>query len=258
MKKSGNILKRVLYKVLPLESYLSVLSKLYFSSFRLGLLKGNPLFDYLHFLSSFLKKGDVCIDIGANLGYLSVPISKLIGEQGKVYAVEPVKPILSVLKSNTKNLKNIEILPYALGEENKVIHLGNNSIRRTGYLASGSHFVLGQEADVDIEFEAQMKKGSELFDHLDKLDFIKCDIEGFEIVVLPELEQLIKKFMPVLLVESGGDNRKKMIAFFKQLGYSCFELYGKELFPANEKNTKDILFVPKDKLPAFDRFIKKS
>ena len=262
MKRKGNLFRRVLYKSLPLETYLRALSKLYFLSFNLGLLKGNRLYEYPYFLKKVIRKGDICIDIGANLGYLSVLFSKLVGKQGKMYAVEPVKPVLSVLKKNTKHLKNIKIFPFALGEENKSIRLGNNTVKDKGFMASGSHFVLdkniAQNTTIDIEFEAKMRKGSELFSHLGRLDFVKCDIEGYEIVVIPELEPIILKFRPILLVESRRETRKKLLHFFKERNYRGYVLNQGFLYSAKEDEYLDILFIPQDKLSIVEKYIKKT
>ncbi|MFT7156477.1 MAG: FkbM family methyltransferase [Parvicella sp.] len=249
--KKGNLMRRMLFKALPLESYLRVLSKSYFVSYNSGVLKKNRLYAYPYFLEKIIKKDDVCIDIGANLGYISVVLSKQVGDKGKVYAVEPVKPMLAVLKKNTKGMKNVEILPYALGSENKPIKLGNDSVERDGFIASGSHFVLdkntAQTETADVEFDAEMRIGTELFADLDRLDFIKCDIEGYEIIVLPQLEPVIMKFKPTVLVECDGENRIKLMQFFKERGFEALVLDGEgKLHPAKEDETWDILFVPEE------------
>jgi FkbM family methyltransferase len=261
MKRQGNLLKRILYKNLPFETYLNVLSRLYFISFNSGLLKKNRLYDYPYFLKNIISQGDICIDIGANLGYLTVLFSKLVGKNGKVYAVEPVKPVLTVLQKNTKRLKNVEILPFALGAENKSIRLGNNTLKNAGFVATGSHFVLDnkitQSQNADVEFEAIMKKGSELFKDFIKLDFIKCDIEGYEIVVIPEMESVIKKFTPILLVETRRENRKKLLQFFMDINYKGYVLYKNFLYPAKEDEYWDILFVPEEKMETVRNYVKK-
>jgi FkbM family methyltransferase len=247
--KKGNLARRMLFKVLPLRSYLRVLSKSYFMSYNSGALKKNRLYAYPYFLEKIIHKDDVCIDIGANLGYISVVLSKQVGANGKVYSVEPVKPMLDVLKKNTKGMDNIEILPYALGEENKPIKLGNDSVERDGFIASGSHFVLdkntAQTETADVEFDAEMRIGTELFENIDRLDFVKCDIEGYEIIVLPQLEPLLMKFKPIILVEADGENRIKLMHFFQERGFEALVLDGEgKLHPAKEDETWDILFVP--------------
>ena len=261
MKRHGNFIRRLLFKSLSFENYLRLLSKLYFLSFNTGLLRINRLFDYPYFLDKLINKGDVCLDIGANLGYFTVPFSKIVGAPGKVYAVEPVKPVLSVLKRNTRNLKNVEIYPFALGKEDKRTSLVNNVIKTKGFIATGSYFIsdqnLAEAKNAEIEFDAEMKKGSELFAHLDRLDFIKCDIEGYEVIVIPELEPVILKHHPIVLIESRRESRIQMLQFFKKHNFSAFVLKNGELFPAQKDEFWDILFVPQDKLNRVSRYIAK-
>jgi FkbM family methyltransferase len=258
VKRKGNLIRRILYKNLPLESYLRILSRLYLTSFNWGLLKGNSLYEYPYFLKNFVGKGDICIDIGANLGYYATVLSKLVGKEGKIFAVEPVEPVRKVLKKNTRRFKNIEILPYALGQEDSTIQISNTTFREKGFLASGSFFVSdgtsSRQPDENIAFTAVMKKGSTLFAHLDRLNFIKCDIEGYEIVVLPELEPILLKFRPVLLVETAGENRRKLLKFFNVNNYRAYVLKDGALIPASEKESADIFFIPSEKSGSFNNF----
>lgn len=256
MKRKGQGVRKFLYKHLSLESYLTTLSRLYFISFNLGLLKSNKIYQYPYFLNKVIKKGDVCIDIGANLGYFAVLFSDLVGKSGKVYAVEPVKPMLTILRKNTKRRKNVEIFPFALGQENKSIQLGNSTVYKNGFMASGSHSVLETEKTADIVFEAEMKKGSELFANIDKIDFIKCDIEGYEEIVIPEIETIITKHRPILLIESRGESRKKIMRFLKGHNFNSYVLEGDFLIPAKEEGSWDILVFPVEKESAFKKHFK--
>ena len=253
------MLRKILYTLLPFETYLNVLSKGYFISFKMGLLKGQKNYEYPYFLKNFIQEGDVCVDIGANLGYYSVLLSKLVGPKGQVYSVEPVKPMLAVLTKNTKSCKNLKIYPYALGTENKAIRLGNDTKKAQGYVGSGSHFVLDKKVNhsdsAETEFEAQMRRGSELFNHLPRLDFIKCDIEGYEVVVLKEIGMLIRKFKPILLIETRGKNRAELLDFFQKLDFQTFVLNGEQLKPTDGKGSWDILVVPNEKMNRVEKYV---
>jgi len=257
MKRKANRIRRVLYSVLPLNIYLTLLSKMYFLFFGLGFLKNSKVYAYPYFLKNVIEKGDVCIDIGANMGYLTTLLSKLTGDTGKVYAVEPVKPMLEVLIKNTRRRKNVKILPFALGEENKTIQLGNDTIHTKGFMASGSHTVIDKkDAKVDMRFDAEMKRGSQVFEHLEKLDFIKCDIEGYEVIVLKEMEPVIIKHKPILLIEARNKKRRALIEFFQEREFYCFTLDQGLLVPTTPKDAYDMLVIPIEEEAKFRKFIK--
>ncbi|MFO8055566.1 MAG: FkbM family methyltransferase [Bacteroidales bacterium] len=261
MPKRAGFIRKVIYKMLPFKTYLWVLSKIYFLSYKAGMLKSSDFFGYQYFIKKVVQKGDVCIDIGANLGYFTVPLAKLAGKEGKVYAVEPVKPVLEVLRMNTKGLDNVEILPYALGKENKKIRLGNDSLKAKGYVASGSHYVLENEGDTEekpeMEFDAEMKKAGELFSKLKRLDFIKCDVEGYEIYIIPELKPLILKYRPVLFVETSGENRAALLEIFSNNDFSPYVLKQGLMHKVRGDEKGDLIIIPSEKEERFSAYIKK-
>ncbi len=121
----------------------------------------------------------------------------------------------------------------------------NDSALLTGYMGSGRNRVPGEdEAPGGIEFEAEMRRGSELFKGLERLDFIKCDIEGYESVVIPELAPVIERHLPVVLLETGGANRRAMIELFRRWGYGGYVLDRGRLVSVMRAPEKDIFFIP--------------
>ena len=173
-----------------------------------------------------LRPGDTAIDIGANLGYYTRPMSRIVGPEGRVYAVEPVPVICEVLRRNLRGRDNVHILNCALGDGDRPVEMANDSVAAAGYFGTGRNFVDdGRNARGDaIRFKAQMRRGSSLFADVDRIDFIKCDIEGYECVVLGEMMPLVRRHHPTILVESGGDNRRSLIAQFGSEGYAPFTL----------------------------------
>ena len=113
----SGLLHRILYRLLPLEGYLRVVSSLFFLWHRLGLGRRSEALEYVYHLPRLVRAGDVCIDIGANLGYYARTLARLAGPEGRVYAVEPVAPVRKVLSRNLRRCVNTEIIPYALGGE---------------------------------------------------------------------------------------------------------------------------------------------
>lgn len=259
MKLIGKIIRRFLFRNLSFKQYLLLVSKSFFLLYKLGVLKNKPLFKYHYYLKSVINENDVIIDIGANLGYFSIPFSKWVGPKGIVYAVEPVKQVREVLERNIRKIRNIRVIPYALGSENKNIRMGSNTRQKTGFIATGSHFVLEDTTNALDEFTAEMKKGSELFDNLERLDFIKCDVEGYETVIIPELKDILLKHKPVMLIETRREKRDFLMDFLFNNGFHGYVLEGKKLYPATEIEEKledDILFVHQNKLDLFSDIIK--
>jgi FkbM family methyltransferase len=183
-------------------------------------------------------------------------MGRLIGKTGKVYAVEPVAPILEVLKRNVQRAGNVEILPYALGQQNCTITMANSSAHSDGYLGTGRNYVRERETDVEIiEFTAEMRCGSELFAGLERLDFIKCDIEGYETVVMAEIAPIIERFLPVVLIETGGPNRFEILKMFREWGYAGYVLSGGRLISVMRAPDKDIVFIPGHRYGEFAKLI---
>jgi len=238
------LLHKLLYRLLPLEAYLRVVSSLFFLWHRLGLGRCAAATEYVYHIPELVREGDTAIDIGANLGYYSRYISEAAGASGHVYAVEPVTPILGVLRRNLRRCRNVEILPYALGAEEREIEMCNDTARCQGYFGTGRNFVGGSRetgADAD-RFPAQMRRGSRLFGNLERLDFIKCDIEGYELVVMREMRPLLERFHPTVLIESGGENRPQIVGMFASMGYRGFTLDCGHEAPLADDSEKDIIF----------------
>ena len=240
----GKFIHKILYRTLPLEGYLRAVSRLFFLWQRMGIGREAPATEYVYHLPKLVRAGDTCIDIGANLGYYARTISRLAGPAGKVYAVEPVAPIRKVLSRNLRRCGNTEILPFALGAAAGPVRMGNDSARENGYFGTGRNFVNEGGGRSDVEFTAEMRRGSELFARLPRLDFIKCDIEGYEAVVMEEMRPLLERFRPTVLIETGGENRPRIVRLFTRLGYAGYTLDRGREIPLSPGSTKDIIFRP--------------
>ena len=122
--------------------------------------------------------------------------------------------------------------------------MANDSARETGYFGTGQNFVNDAGGKADVEFTAQMRRGSELFGKLERLDFIKCDIEGYEVIVMREMRPLLERHRPTVLIETGGENRPQIVALFTELGYTGYTLDRGREIPLTDDSSKDIIFRP--------------
>ena len=254
-------IKQALYKILGVKNYLIVVSRLFFISYTLGLLKKNKTFDCHYFIKNLIKNGDHVIDIGANLGYYSRLFAKLVGPNGKVFSVEPVTLFRKVLKINTSSFKNTTIIPYALGtEDNKSIVMGIPKSNK--YLRHGLTRVLNTNENEPFEFtfEEKMFTPVTLFGKFERCDYIKCDVEGYEIHIIPQLEFLLKPFQPIIQIEIEPVNRKPISDFLLLLSYSAFYLKDELLHPVGENSEEidgDLFFVPQNKMKLAEPYLGK-
>lgn len=223
----NRLLHKLLYRILPLGGYLQTVSAMFFLSHRLGIGRHAPATEYTFHLDRLM--------------------SRIAGRNGHVYAVEPVAPIRRVLERNLSGCGNVDILPYALGAAEGEIRMGNATVRTGGYFGTGQNFVMEAGAEADVEFTAEMRRGSELFGHLTRIDFIKCDVEGYEVVIMEEMRPLLERFRPTVLIETGGENRDRIVALFTELGYDAYTLHRGQEIPLRAGSKKDIIFRPKKK-----------
>ncbi len=222
-------LRKILFKIFGIKLYLRLVSNLYLKMVNLGFFKNQHA--EIHYLKSIIKPGFACIDIGANLGYYSYFMAKYCGKQGQVYAVEPVGLFTEILKKNTSKFKNITIYPYALGAENCIVKMAIPFI--DGVLHHGMTKISKTEnSGKIIYFEAEMCVPDKLFSDLERLDFLKIDVEGYENIVLTNMKNILQKFYPLIQCELSGElNRRSTVNFLKSLGFKPFILKNQELVP---------------------------
>lgn len=213
------LIRKLLLKILGLKNFISVISKIYICLVNLGFLKKK--YPELFYLRQIIKKDYVCIDIGANVGYYSVFLSKLAGNKGKVIAVEPIPMFAEIWKKNVRKskIKNLKLYNCALGGENKIVQMGIPEVN--GVLHHGMTKIISTKQKKYIKYyDVEMKVPDEIFKNIERLDFIKCDVEGYESEVFSNMTEIIKKHKPIIQSElSGDENRLKVISVLKKLGY---------------------------------------
>lgn len=241
------VIKRVLFKLLGLQKYLKTIRNIFFFSYNNGLLKNKEEYFTHYYVKNLIKKGDYIIDIGANLGYYSKIFGNLTGKKGKVYAVEPVEIFRKVLKGSIRKLSNVSILPYALGlDDGKKIAMGLPMTSK--YLSHGRTKIVDSKPNdtYAYEFTSEMKHPNTLFQDMEKIDYIKCDIEGYEVVVFPAMKEIIEKHKPTIQIETDGDNRKVIIDLLLPIGYKVFYVAKdglRDYDPSHVGFTGDLIFI---------------
>src|ERR1700677_4073801 len=225
-------IKRILLSILGEKNYLSLLSGVYQRLYRTELL--GKEYEDVYFLKKIIRPGDYCADIGAHLGYFTIELSRLAGENGKVFAVEPITPFHRTLQRllERKKVRNVTLFQLALGGTGDYVEMG---IPRVGAERKFAHARI-KENNESLEFvrseKVKNEAGDKLFLHLPRLDYIKCDVEGFEYQVFASMLRTLETHHPMLLCELF--DRDLLIRFYEllqPLGYRAYTLANDALIP---------------------------
>jgi FkbM family methyltransferase len=256
----SRIRKMLLYS-LGEKRYLHLLA----SSFQKLYKTGRLGVDYqdIYFLKYFLRPGDYCIDIGAHLGYFAFELSRLVGNNGHVYAIEPMSKFFNTLKNiaECKKLKNITLYQNAMGADTEFVEMGIpkvNNVKKFAYArVKSTHSYLDY---VESEHVKNLH-GDELFLQLPRVDFIKCDVEGLELPVFHSFLETISKFRPIILCElEDPRERKTLLDLFSPFDYRLFYLENKKLKALSTESAVDPVshnhyFIPVNRIQNLKRLI---
>ena len=162
--------------------------------------------------SDILKKGDVVLDIGANIGYYAILESKIVGNYGRVYAVEPVENNIKQLQHNLKlnHTTNVSVSQFAFGSKEGIGKmLITEGCNWSTLNPKGVHKVVRTE-DVKITTVDSFLHGKQI----PKL--IRMDVEGYEHEILKGMPNTLKEGVK-LLIEVHGQFLPDLDSFLELL-----------------------------------------
>jgi FkbM family methyltransferase len=255
-------IKKILLNVLGEKRYLSVLASSFQRLYRTGLL-GKEYQD-VYFLKKLIHPGDYCVDIGAHLGYFTLPLSQLVGNTGRVYAVEPMRAFHNTLQRLLQRRKaaNTTLYQVALGGEGDYVDMG---IPAAGDM---KHFAWARVVDANphLTFEeserVKNESGDRLFHGLPRLDYIKCDVEGLEYKVFASMTRVVQEHHPILLCELfEREQRIRLFELLQPFGYSAYilergQLAAIDVYAEGPVLAQNDYFVPKQRLESIRHLIK--
>lgn len=251
-------IKLVLLKLLGERKYLYFVANSFQGLFRTGRL-GKEYQD-IYFLKKFIRPGNVCVDIGAHLGYYSFELSRLVGPTGKLIAVEPVSKFHDVLQKiiRLKGIDNITLIKVALGGEGKVVEIGIPRINKEKKYGYARIRKLSEYLEYAESESVDNANGDDLFKELSRLDFVKCDVEGAEVPVFQSMLITIRLHMPVILAELADKNERiRMYEILKPFGYKVYLLRDRNLVKIDVHSEEKAIshnhyFIPDSKLSIFN------
>ena len=173
-----------------------------------------------HYIGSRVVPGDVFIDVGANVGYVSLLASHLVGEAGKVVAIEASPTTFARLTDNLdlNGAHNVVALNLAATSEPCAVEIVPGEARNSG---SNSIKAATPGASVTVRGDAL---SSIIGRDKERVRFIKIDVEGSEAPILQDILATLDEFpnLGSIAVELGSGSAP----FLAQFAARGFKAYG--------------------------------
>ncbi|MBA3665927.1 MAG: FkbM family methyltransferase [Bacteroidetes bacterium] len=190
--------------------------------------------DEIDLLKKLILPGFHVLDIGANIGFYAEVISEIAGATGRVYCFEPDQQNFSYLKKNTAAFNNISLFNNAVSDLKgslKVYKSKLLNVDHRTYPVSNYDSIEEIEA-VTIDDLIQQNK-------IEKVDFIKIDIQGYELSAFKGMQQLLKSAKDLQIIaeywphgfKRAGTSGLEFFEFFERMGYKFFLIENGELTP---------------------------
>jgi FkbM family methyltransferase len=174
-------------------------------------------------LSGLIKKEDLVIDVGSNMGQYAYTFSNIVGPNGCVISIEGSYKTFKLLKKIVKN-KNIHFINAAASDEPRILNI-HTPVDASGGRASGLAYVSLKEKSINTEQVCAIRLDDTVLKYSKKVAFIKCDVEGHEILVLRGAERILIKDKPTLLLEANNQDAYNQLAnYISKFNYRIFRL----------------------------------
>jgi predicted RNA methylase len=160
-------------------------------------------------MRAFLREGSTVIDVGANIGDLTLPLARIVGESGRVFAIESHPDNINVLCAN--------LALNAIRNTRPI-----NAFVATSDQADTGSGVWGKFAYVSEGWSPQFLALDSL--ELTACDLIKVDVDGKELEVLRSGEMQIERFRPVLYFENDvREASSELLSYLmEKMGYDLY------------------------------------
>jgi len=206
-------------------------------------------------LGRYFPASSVVFDVGGHFGYFSKEFSILHDGSCQIHTFEPTSYNFSILEKVCSRYENISLNNFALSDQNGETII-NIPVKEKGKIGPGlAHFGKEKTRDYISETIKTVTLDQYVADQdLQRLDFIKCDVEGAELLVFKGGEESLSRFKPIVFAEIGeeftlrmGYEPGELIDLFLKQGYRAHML-SEKLILSDEVDSyvrcSDYLFLP--------------
>ena len=181
--------------------------------------RGHHSTEIANFLKSYLRPDMTFVDVGANLGELTLLAAKRL-TRGRVLTFEPVPHIFEQLSRNLElnNLSNVSLFNMGLFDKTDLLPMYITPDNNFGTINEGVPTLFSTGRDRE-EMTVPLRRFDDVAGEcgLQRLDVMKIDVEGAELMVLLGAETYIRRFRPVIITEMSETN-------FQRAGYTSKNL----------------------------------
>ena len=177
-------------------------------------------------LLSYAKPNTTIVDIGANIGLHTIPLSKKIGPQGKILSFEPDPDNYRILKKNIElnGLQNVTTYNIGLSDKPGKANLFQSDENRGGLSICEKNVsqLEGEPRAVHIELSTG---DIELANCTPEISLIKIDVEGAEPLVIQGMSEVLNQnkkavivfeFSPKYIINMGLDPNNFLSSFINK------------------------------------------
>src|SRR5450759_588925 len=201
--------------------------------------------EMIDFFKKFIKKGDLVIDIGANIGDTTVLMALAAGSSGITLGFEPNPFVYKILEKNAslnKEKQNIVPLPYAITiKEEEFYYISSEASFANGGISPTKNSIHGKFIFPDKikGINLQVLLEQEYKDKLKNLSFIKIDTEGYDKEIIKSISDLIDKYKPAIVAESFKySTPEEKVELYNVINQHEYEIFYFEDFNINARIIK--------------------
>lgn len=158
-----------------------------------------------------LKPGMRVVDAGAHAGFFTTYAAEKVGPTGHVFAFEPEPDNFHLLCENVKDFDNVTVYNKALWFEKDTLLLNLSH-------SSAEHSLVNKQPGAPAVSVQAVRMDSVV----ERIDFVKIDVEGVELQVLQGATALFHEKSPLVTMEIGEKERKDVHKFLEDLGYTVY------------------------------------